>query len=125
MKPMQCTVTSISCHRKDDNPIFGESTTKVSLDDEAAGLFLLVSQDGVELRFDFDEFDAVAKAVATLKQIAQGIELRDTEGIELRATEGSESRATEGIESRATEGSESRDTEGSESRDTEGNEGMN
>lgn len=73
-KPMQSICTSISVFREGDNPIFGESRTEVSLDDEAGGLFFTLKQESGMLRFDFDEFDEVVKAVEVLKQVSKGID---------------------------------------------------
>ena len=73
-QPMKHCILSLSVYRQGDNPVFGETATKVSLDDEAAGLFFLMEQEAGTLRFDFDEFEEVVKAVNTLQQVAKGFE---------------------------------------------------
>lgn len=72
-KPMTHCIVSFSVYRQGDNPVFGETVTKVSLDDEAAGFFFVLEQEASKVRFDFDEFEEVIKAVKTIEQIAKGI----------------------------------------------------
>ena len=61
-------------YREDDNPLFGESSTHILIDDEAAGPFIVLKQDTdegtQELRFDFDEMDILFEIVNKLKQQA-------------------------------------------------------
>lgn len=73
-QPMKQCIMSLSVYRQGDNPVFGETVTKVTLDDEAAGMFFTLEQEAGALRFDFDEFEEVVKAVNTLQQVAKGIE---------------------------------------------------
>jgi len=68
------TVIALSVHEENENPIFGETVTHVKINDEAAGPFVELSQNGEtlevgEVRFDFDEFDVV---VAAVKQLNEG-----------------------------------------------------
>ena len=72
-KLVQSCITSINVFGTGDNPVFGETVTKVSLDDEAAGLFVVLEQDGYAVRFDFEEFEEVAKAVRFLKRQARKV----------------------------------------------------
>jgi len=70
---------SFSVCRKDDNPIYGISSTHISLEDDAAGPYIKISQSKNEANpgetvFDFDEFDEIVKAVDSLKLIAKDIE---------------------------------------------------
>lgn len=64
MKPPTKTILCVSVHREDDNPEFGESVTKIAVQDEAAGGFLHLSQcrddDKGGLIFDLDELEYVA-----------------------------------------------------------------
>lgn len=65
------TITSISVGSAIENPIFGECT-RISLEDECGGMFLVLEQDGehdkVEaLRIGLDEWDNICQAVLTLK----------------------------------------------------------
>jgi len=62
----------VSIHCEEVNPVFGHGNTYVSVDDEAAGPFLVIEQhddDGGEpgkLRFEYEEFVAVAEAAKML-----------------------------------------------------------
>ena len=65
------TTLKVAVHREDVNPVFGEGVTFVSVDDEAGGPFLVIEQhdDDVQpgtVRFDYEEFMAVAEAAKTL-----------------------------------------------------------
>ena len=40
------TITSIAVHINDESPIFGESTTQVRIDDDAAGVYIVIDQSG-------------------------------------------------------------------------------
>lgn len=66
------TVTEVSIHAKGQNPIFGEFVTKVRLDDEAAGPFLVISQsrdDGLsELRLDYEELVEITEAAKRMME---------------------------------------------------------
>ena len=67
------TPIKVSVHRKDDSPIFGESVIHVSVDDEAAGPFVVMeSNDGHAdgLRIDLDELEA---AVVAARQLIAGL----------------------------------------------------
>lgn len=66
------TVTEVSIHATVQNPIFGEFVTKVRLDDEAAGAFIVVSQsrdDGLsELRLDYEELVEITEAAKRMME---------------------------------------------------------
>lgn len=74
-----CT-TQINLFKEGDSPVFGETNTTISLQDEGAGVFLEIKQDpsdfgpGGYLRFDFDEAETLYKAMLILKQQANQIE---------------------------------------------------
>ena len=63
---MMSTITSITIHRKGDSPIFGESATVVSIQDEAAGIFFKVSQCTEEnqgyVMLEVEEIEAILRA---------------------------------------------------------------
>ncbi len=65
------TIITISVHPEGVNPVFGEGSTHISLNDEGGGVFLQMSQsddnseNGV-VRFDPDEWDEINAAVKTL-----------------------------------------------------------
>ena len=71
MTTYKTTILQVSIHREESNPIFGEGNTYVSVDDEAAGPFLIIEQhdDNIEpgkVRMDYEEFMAVAEAAKML-----------------------------------------------------------
>lgn len=73
---MKLTVTEIAIHREDQSPIFGDLTTRVSVDDEGGGPFVRVTQDTTEdgpqvLRMDFKEVDHLVQAINILKSGVQ------------------------------------------------------
>ena len=61
------TTTEITVHPEEYNPVFGEHVTKIKLDDEAGGAFILMMQDDQQIRLDFEEFDLVSDAVRILR----------------------------------------------------------
>ena len=67
------TTTGISVHPENKNPFFSELVTHVSLDDEAAGAFLVLTQfpdevaPGVaKIKINIDEFPLIVEAVNKL-----------------------------------------------------------
>lgn len=46
MTAYKTTITSIAVHVEGQSPIFGEYTTQVRLDDDAAGVYLVLDQSG-------------------------------------------------------------------------------
>lgn len=46
MTTYKTTITSIAVHVEGQSPIFGEYTTQVRLDDDAAGVYLVLYQSG-------------------------------------------------------------------------------
>lgn len=63
------TVLEVSVHRRNANPIFGETAIHVRVEDEAGGPFIVLkacdpSDEG--LRIDMDELEAVTKAARNL-----------------------------------------------------------
>jgi len=48
MTTYKTTITSIAVHTDKESPIFGESTTKVRIDDDAAGVYIVIDQSGSE-----------------------------------------------------------------------------
>lgn len=68
---MKLTVTEIAIHREDQSPIFGDLTTRVSVDDEGGGIFVRITQDTddgpVSIRMDFNEVEYLVQAINILK----------------------------------------------------------
>jgi len=48
--------------------LFHEATTTVSVDDDAAGVYLVLAQEGGKIRVDFDEWDLLTAAVRKLQE---------------------------------------------------------
>jgi hypothetical protein len=68
------TPIKVAVHRKDDNPIFGENVIHVSVDDEAAGPFIVLESNAGHadgLRIDQDELEA---AVVAARQLIAGFQ---------------------------------------------------
>ena len=53
------TITQFTIHRKDESAVFGESATRVKLEDEGAGGYLILEQDGGSIRLDPEELDLI------------------------------------------------------------------
>ena len=71
MSNYKTTIMQVSIHREEVSPIFGEGNTYVSIDDEAAGPYIVIEQhdensESGKLRFDYEEFMAVAEAAKML-----------------------------------------------------------
>lgn len=65
------TILTISIHSKDESPIFGMSSTHVSLDDDGGGPFLILKQcndhiQNGEIRLEFDELPLIMEAAQQL-----------------------------------------------------------
>lgn len=67
------TITQISVGQSTDNPVYGECV-RIKLEDECVGMFLVLEQDGSDIRDEphqvrigLDEWDNVCQAVLTLK----------------------------------------------------------
>ena len=62
MRKINTTITEIAVHLEGDSPVFGESATRVRIDDEGGGQFVTIQQEtddfGVQtLRLDYDEVE--------------------------------------------------------------------
>ena len=75
MSKYKTTITQISVHLETESPIYGASTIIAELDDEAAGIFLVIkSAQGEELSIEIEQWDVLNNAVATLvKQKCEGM----------------------------------------------------
>jgi hypothetical protein len=68
---IKTTPIAYSVHREGDNPIFGESSTHVVIEDESAGPFIVLKQchDHIkegEVRFDLEELEAILIIARTM-----------------------------------------------------------
>lgn len=66
MKEINTIATQVSVFRKNINPIYGEGVTHIRIEDEAAGPFIILLQDGQEIRLDEDEIQIIADAALKL-----------------------------------------------------------
>ena len=57
-----------SIHNKDENPVYGESNTRITLDDTSGGAFFVLSQDDVNIEMELDE---LVQLLITAKQMAE------------------------------------------------------
>ena len=53
------TITQVTIHKAEDSPVFGESATRIKIEDEAAGEYLVIEQDGGSIRVDPEELDLI------------------------------------------------------------------
>ena len=60
------TPLQVAVHYDHINPVFGEETTHVALDDEAAGPFITISQDDKTLKFDIEELEVCLRVAKDL-----------------------------------------------------------
>ena len=60
------TTLQVAVHYDHLNPIFGEGTTRVALEDEAAGPFITLTQEDKTLRFDIEELEVCVKVAKGL-----------------------------------------------------------
>ena len=71
MSEIKTTTISVSVHRAGVSPIYGEGVTRVLLDDEAAGPYIVLRQydpglENAEIRLDIEELRAVTVAAEKL-----------------------------------------------------------
>lgn len=69
------TITAVTVHLDGESPVFGESTITVALDDEAGGIFLVLTDgEGVKMKVDYEQWVEINKAVKKMmKQNCEGI----------------------------------------------------
>jgi len=63
------SVVSTVVHMDDRNPIFGEDITTITIDDEACGGFIVLTQNEQTIRLDPEELQLIAKTA--MKMLAQ------------------------------------------------------
>ncbi len=71
MTNLKSTTLSIAVHRADANPVFGEGTTHVSLQDDAGGPFIELPQfdyglDAGHVKFDLEELVEITEVAKRL-----------------------------------------------------------
>ncbi len=55
------SVISTVVHMDDRNPIFGDDITTITIDDDAAGGYIVLSQNEQTIKIDPDELQLIAK----------------------------------------------------------------
>ena len=73
---MKITTTQLTIHPHNVNPIYGDMATQVSLDDEAGGYFVRITQNNEHnngIRLDFDEVQYLVQAIEMLKEGAKNV----------------------------------------------------
>lgn len=63
------SVISTVVHMNDRNPIFGEDVTTITIDDEAAGGYIVLTQEEQTIKVDLDELQLITKTA--MKMLAQ------------------------------------------------------
>lgn len=70
---IKVTPITVSVHRADKNPVYGEGITHVSVDDDAGGAYIVLRQfdllaenEPVSVKLDLDELEAVTQAARDL-----------------------------------------------------------
>jgi len=64
------TPVSYSIHREKGNPVFGDNV-RITLDDEAAGFFVVIETDDGKIRLDPDELEVVYNTGKTMVEQAE------------------------------------------------------
>ncbi len=68
------TIIKVSVHLPDDSPIFGESSTHVSLEDEAGGIYLKLEQCNDVIQpgcVTFNDMEHLRAVVAAAKELLE------------------------------------------------------
>lgn len=70
---MKMTTLEISIHPENENPVFGNGSTLIRMDDDGAGSYLVIKQEtddygSNEIRLDFEEVEKLVEAVNILKK---------------------------------------------------------
>lgn len=67
-KYITSTISTV-VHLDDRNPIFGDGVTTITIDDEAAGGYIVLTQDDQTIRLDLEELQLITKTA--MKMLAQ------------------------------------------------------
>ena len=63
------SVVSTVVHMDDRNPIFGDEITTITIDDEACGGYIVLTQNEQTIKVDLDELQLITKTA--MKMLAQ------------------------------------------------------
>jgi len=72
------TAIAYAIHRQSDNPIFGEGTMRVRLDDEAGSFFIVLEAEGKEIRVNLEDLELACKTARKMIQEAEFATLSKT-----------------------------------------------
>ena len=71
------TITQVTIHKSGDSPVFGESATRIKLEDESCGVYLIIEQDGGSITLDPEELDLIiVEAKKLMAQFNDEIQIR-------------------------------------------------
>ena len=59
MTDYKTTITQVTIHKADESAVFGESATRVKLEDEGAGGYLVIEQEDGSIRVDPEELELI------------------------------------------------------------------
>ena len=59
MTDYKTTITQVTIHKADESAVFGESATRIKLEDEGAGGYLVIEQDESSIRLDPEELELI------------------------------------------------------------------
>ena len=73
MRNYKTTILKVAIHHESENPVFGEANIFVSIEDEAAGPFIIVEQNDSystdkNLRLEYEELLAITDAAKMLME---------------------------------------------------------
>lgn len=68
----KAVVTEMAVHHIGDNPIYCDSVIRIRLDDEAGGIFVVLSQVGADIRVDMDELELITTTAKKMIDDAEG-----------------------------------------------------
>jgi hypothetical protein len=60
------TILAISIHQEGESPVYSDGHIHVSLDDEAAGCYIVISQDDQKIRVNPEEIPMIVDAAKRL-----------------------------------------------------------
>ena len=63
MAETKTMITSLSVYSDGQHPIFGEGAITIRVDDEGGGMFLVLEQEGKEIKVDPEEWQHIHAAV--------------------------------------------------------------
>ena len=71
------TPTRYAIHKKDESPVFGESTIFAEIEDHGAGMFVVIypaSDTEKRIGFDFEDFEELVRVVDAIKRTSESFE---------------------------------------------------